>query len=293
MVSGCQMSGFTDDAGITHCLCDRDGSSPGATVNAYLGCDFYPADPPANSAVADSLGRYTMSLPAGRYGIYHTATCADIPIPGYEVYHSCEDVDGDLALNIDACSGIGCIPNLYLYPETPRWVSVGLQPGRGAMLLSHFPAFDGALQWRAFVEPGSRIMQSEPGFLYYEARVGKPRPPQQGWVVPAHGFRQWAEWVLPQLGWPEAPQRDFLAAWRERLDRPYALAIRVIPPQWLEQRVGLRIVPEPERLYRHWFFIERARPGLRLSAPRTPAFDDAPSELVVLEWGVIKQLPRK
>lgn len=305
VVLGCEMTYSSTDAGYSTCQCSNEGVTPGAQVLAYKteherwpdgrlrSCSFENEDSPTAVATTDQHGQYQMRLPEGVYNLYQTASCVDSYPPGYPFYYSCEEVSGDLVLDINPCWGIGCLPNVYLYPSTPASLSVSLAPGPGAALLTQFPAFDQENHWEVYVEPGGRILQSQTGFLFYEVRVGQPVRPRKGWIIPAHGFREWAEDTLPQLGWPERPQRDFIGSWISRLDRSYPIAMYLIPQQWVDARVGLHIDPPPDRVVRHWFLVERAIHGARMLSRPLIMIANPPSTLTVLEWGVIDHLPKK
>lgn len=303
-VSGCEMTYTQTDAGYDLCLCHSGGVTPGASVHAYkaevelrpdgrlASCRISHEGAPAASSVADEHGLYALRLPGGYYNIFHTAGCADIP-SGYLYYYSCIEILDDLTMNIDACAGIGCLPNIYLYPRSPGPVQVSLEPGQGALLLVNYPSFDRQNGWDLFVEPGSRIIQSQTGYLFYEARVGQPTPTGEGWTVPAHGAMHWMEESLPMLGWPREALEDFRTAWTARLDRDHPIAIHLVPSGWLKDRIALHIEPTPERLVRHWFLVEPAS-GSVLMPPAPVSIEHRPSdELVVLEWGVIDHLPRE
>jgi hypothetical protein len=171
-------------------------------------------------------------------------------------------------------------PNLYLYPETTREVSVRLGfPLGGAVVLSEPPYQDG---WQVRVEPDGTI-DDRWGYLFYEARVPRQVQTARGWVLDGHDPEAGLRGLLIRLGFCGREVDDFVEYWAPALaGRPWWAAYPMEP----EALVTLHIAPAPRRVHRVWLYLEPLDGPLSLSAPDLPA-PPTREGFFAAEWGVV------
>lgn len=303
-ITGCVFDEVETDGGFTLCLCENTGPAPGATISLYepttveydedakygdgYSCSTNYERPEVASTTADEAGRYSLKVKPGVYHLIHNQGCA--PHWAWRNHYTCINLmEGDLNLDVDACAGVACLPNIYLYPERPMEVFVSLHFEDGAYLIANAPAFESPPSWRVEISTDGTIQGVDHHFLFYEAYVGLPSFLKRGWVVPPHGFLDWATSTLSHLGWNEREIEDFLKAWWPRLDENRTFLVYLIPPDWVASRVDLSITPQPDEIVRHWFYIERVD-HKREHRDMQPPYISKPQRrgFSVLEWGVVK-----
>ncbi len=171
-------------------------------------------------------------------------------------------------------------PLIYLYPETPTEVTVGLE--LDGELTCSYPAYrDG---WRVSAEPDGMLRSGGREYygLYWEGLAESDYSFDEGFCVSGADSAAFLESSLAQLGLTEREANEFIVYWLPRLERsPYNLVTFVGEDYTDAHR--LEISPEPDTLIRVFMAFMPLDEAVEISPQKL----DAPARegFVAVEWG--------
>ncbi|MGD1045841.1 MAG: hypothetical protein ABR936_11035 [Bacteroidota bacterium] len=174
-------------------------------------------------------------------------------------------------------------PNIYLYPQTTRNLSVALVFPMGGSVLQSVPLYSDG--WNVSVEPSGKINQQY-DYLFYESKNPDMYQYQSGWVVSRDTLTSFFTNNLLLAGFSEREKDDFIEYWIPRLiDYPYY----IIYPQFADEigkTIQLKISEPPDTMLRLFYIIKgTTNMDQTLSVPTIPQFKR--NGFVVTEWGVV------
>lgn len=173
-------------------------------------------------------------------------------------------------------------PNIYLYPEEERAVSVRLDPLAPGALTVTIPEYGAG--WDVTAAPDG-LIDGTWGFLFYEADIVPQYQTDEGWAVAFEDLRAWMEDVLPRYGLNETEVADFVDYWTEHLP-PFPYYLFFPQDQAICDRlVPLRVDPAPDSVLRIWFHIVGAYGAFDLPEPEIAPFER--QGFTVTEWGIL------
>lgn len=171
-------------------------------------------------------------------------------------------------------------PNLYLYPEAERDVTVKLGFPAGGLITESEPPYGGG--WHVRVTPEG-VINGRFGYLFYEALVSVPMDYESGWLLNGDDLEGELRALLERLGFVGREIDDFLDYWVPLLEgSPYY----AVYPQEAESMITLEIAPAPGSVLRALLFIRPLQRPLSIAAPPTsdPFVRDG---FTAVEWGVV------
>jgi len=174
-------------------------------------------------------------------------------------------------------------PNIYLYPQTTRNLSVALEFPLGGSVLQSIPLYSGG--WNVSVEPSGKI-DRQYDYLFYESKNPDTFQYTSGWIVSRDTLTSFFSNNLLLAGFSQREKSDFIEYWIPRLaEYPYY----IIYPQFADEIgkvIRLKISEQPDNILRLFYVIQGTNnSGKILPAPPIPQF--ARNGFVVTEWGVI------
>ena len=174
-------------------------------------------------------------------------------------------------------------PNIYLYPQTKRNLSVALEFPLGGSIVQSVPLYSHG--WNVRVEPSGKI-DRQYGYLFYESKIPDMYQYQSGWVVGKDTLASFFSNNLLLAGFNEREKDDFIEYWIPRLaDYPYY----VVYPQFADEigkTIQLKISVQPDNMVRLFYVLQgRNDVGKMLPVPAIPPFKRM--GFVVTEWGVV------
>jgi hypothetical protein len=174
-------------------------------------------------------------------------------------------------------------PNIYLYPQTTRSLSVTLEFPLGGSVLQSIPLYSGG--WNVSVEPSGKI-DRQYDYLFYESKNPDTFQYTSGWIVSRDTLTSFFSNNLLLTGFSQREKSDFIEYWIPRLvTYPYY----IIYPQFADEIgkvIRLKISEQPDNMLRLFYVIQGTNDsGKMLPAPSVPQF--ARNGFVVTEWGVI------
>ena len=223
----------------------------------------------------DEQGRFgRANLPTGTYTL--SFACDQVPF-SFEIQNNSGTDYEDLSFYepLQAYA-----PNIYLYPEVRREISVKLGfPAGGQVTLSEPPYGDG---WRVDVVPDG-IIDGYYEYLFYEALLPVPLNHTNGWLLDGSDLADELRRLVEQLGFQGREVDDFVEYWTPRLVGSPWYAVY---PQDVEAMITLQIDPAPKSLLRALFLIRALDRPLSIPEPveTEPFIRDG---FTVVEWGVI------
>jgi hypothetical protein len=174
-------------------------------------------------------------------------------------------------------------PNIYLYPQTTRSLSVTLEFPLGGSVLQSIPLYSGG--WNVSVEPSGKIDQKY-DYLFYESKNPDTFQYTSGWIVSRDTLTSFFSNNLLFAGFSQREKSDFIEYWIPRLvEYPYY----IIYPQFADEIgkvIRLKISEQPDNMLRLFYVIQGTNDsGKMLPTPPIPQFER--NGFVVTEWGVI------
>ncbi len=174
-------------------------------------------------------------------------------------------------------------PNIYLYPQTTRNLSVALEFPMGGSVIQSIPLYSDG--WNVSVEPSGKINQQY-DCLFYESKNPDAYQYDSGWIVGRDTLSSFFTNNLLFAGFSEHEKNDFIEYWIPRLvDYPYY----TIYPQFANEigkTIQLKISVSPDNMLRLFYAIKgTTNKAQMLRVPLIPAFKRI--GFVVAEWGVI------
>ncbi|MGD0037616.1 MAG: hypothetical protein ABSC53_10030 [Bacteroidota bacterium] len=174
-------------------------------------------------------------------------------------------------------------PNIYLYPQTTRNLSVALEFPMGGSILQSVPLYSSG--WNVSVEPSGKINQQY-DYLFYESKNPDAYQYDSGWIVSRDTLSSFFTNNLLLAGFSEREKNDFIEYWIPRLvEYPYY----TIYPQFANEigkTIQLKISESPDNMLRLFYVIQgRSDFGKTLPVPLISAFKRI--GFIVAEWGVI------
>jgi hypothetical protein len=174
-------------------------------------------------------------------------------------------------------------PNIYLYPQTARTLSVALEFPLGGSVIQSIPLYSNG--WKVNVEPSGKIDQQY-DYIFYESKNPDAYQYGSGWIVGKDTLTSFFSNNLLLDGFSEREKDDFIEYWIPRLvDHPYY----AIYPQFageIEKTIQLKISESPDNMLRLFYIIKGTmNKDQTLSVPTIPQFKR--NGFVVTEWGVI------
>jgi hypothetical protein len=174
-------------------------------------------------------------------------------------------------------------PNIYLYPQTTRNLSVALEFPLGGSVLQSIPLYSGG--WNVSVEPSGKIDQKY-DYLFYESKNPDTFQYTSGWIVSRDTLTSFFSNNLLLAGFSQREKSDFIEYWIPRLvEYPYY----IIYPQFADEIgkvIRLKISESPDNMLRLFYVIQGTNDfGKMLPAASIPQFTRY--GFVVAEWGVI------
>ena len=174
-------------------------------------------------------------------------------------------------------------PNIYLYPQTTRNLSVALEFPLGGSVLQSIPLYSGG--WSVSVEPSGKI-DRQYDYLFYESKNPDAFQYTSGWIVSRDTLTSFFSNNLLLAGFSQREKNDFIEYWIPRL---VEYLYYIIYPQ-LADEIGkiihLKISEQPDNMLRLFYVIQGTNDsGKMLPTPPIPQFER--NGFVVTEWGVI------
>jgi hypothetical protein len=174
-------------------------------------------------------------------------------------------------------------PNIYLYPQTTRNLSVALEFPLGGSIIQSVPLYSGG--WNVSVEPFGKI-DRQYDYLFYVSKIPDMYQYRTAWVVGKDTLASFFSNNLLLTGFSEREKDDFVEYWIPRLtDYPYY----IIYPQFADEIgkvIRLKFSESPDNILRLFYIIKGiTHKDQMLPAPTIPRFNR--TGFVVTEWGVI------
>ncbi|MGD0339511.1 MAG: hypothetical protein ABSB78_12080 [Bacteroidota bacterium] len=174
-------------------------------------------------------------------------------------------------------------PNIYLYPQTTRNLSVALEFPLGGSILQSIPLYSGG--WNVSVEPSGKI-DRQYDYLFYESKNPDAFQYTSGWIVSRDTLTSFFSNNLLLAGFNQHEKSNFIEYWIPRLvEYPYY----IIYPQFADEIgkvIRLKISEQPDNMLRLFYVIQGTNDfGKKLPPPSIPKFER--NGFVVTEWGVI------
>ncbi|AAM73119.1 MAG TPA: hypothetical protein DEB17_09225 [Chlorobaculum sp.] len=172
-------------------------------------------------------------------------------------------------------------PALYLYPVRTTKIEVRLSP-KGKVIRT-IPDYNN--RWRVTVQKDGMI-DGQYHYLFYEAALDKKiELPRRGWSVRYGDLAGWFDSHLHEMGLNRAEAEDLKEYWLKNLpDSPY-YTIRLIEPDVVNKRLGLKIHPKPDSELRVLLNFTPTEKPEKIKAPKLTSFRR--KGFTAVEWGGI------
>lgn len=172
-------------------------------------------------------------------------------------------------------------PNIYIYSSKDIYVNVKLYPAR--YITKSAPSYNIENGWNAKVFNGS--INGNGDYLFYEALVpDKGFQLDRGFVIGPENRRSQMKILLENYGFNKKEISDFIAYWNSKLSTNETYIFYPQNNSIVNNIMPLLISPEPESIYRLWFYIE-PRKNNNINSPEINKIDR--SDYTVIEWGGI------
>lgn len=172
-------------------------------------------------------------------------------------------------------------PALYLYPKKTTKIEVRLSPD--GKVIRTIPDYNH--RWRVKVREDGMI-DGQYRYLFYEAALDKKiELPRKGWSVRRDDLGGWFDTNLPEMGLNRAEAADLKEYWIGNLPESPFYTIRLIEPSVVNQRLGLKIHPKPDRLLRVLLSFTPSGKAEKIKAPKLAEFRR--KGFTAVEWGGI------
>ena len=172
-------------------------------------------------------------------------------------------------------------PALYLYPVRTAKIEVRLTPD--GKVIRSIPDYND--RWRVTARRDGMI-DGRFRYLFYEAALDKKiELPRRGWSVRRDDLDRWFDRHLREMGLNRAEAGDLKEYWLENLPESRFYTIRLIEPSVVNQRLGLKIDPKPDRLLRVLLCFTPSEKPVKIEAPKLAKFHR--HGFTVVEWGGI------
>ncbi|MCK4357996.1 MAG: hypothetical protein KAW92_04510 [Candidatus Cloacimonetes bacterium] len=173
-------------------------------------------------------------------------------------------------------------PALYLYPEEDSQFQVKLILNNSTQITESIPEYNSG--WDVFVEKSGRI-DDKYDYLFYEASI-KIMPSRQvgtGWCISQKNLKTKLNDLLLEIGLNQQETNEFLDYWLNRLKDYKYYKIYPFVNQQLDEFVEIYITPQPQTIFRIWFFFQGCEKFVKLSSPQINDF--IREGTTVIEWG--------
>ncbi len=173
-------------------------------------------------------------------------------------------------------------PNIYLYPESNKTISVKLEFPLGGTLTESDPVYGSG--WLVDVEPGGRI-DGQYDYLFYEARVPDLYQYSAGWVVHKDTIAAFFVHTMTRAGFTTREITDFVDYWGPRLTSDSLYEVYPQQEPQIERLIRLQVNPAPQSELRLFFVIKPAHVNeVHLTKPVLAKVNRNGYHLA--EWGV-------
>ncbi|UWX57311.1 hypothetical protein NY406_08855 [Chlorobaculum sp. MV4-Y] len=167
-------------------------------------------------------------------------------------------------------------PALYLYPVRTAKIEVRLSPE--GKLIRTIPDYNN--RWRVTVQKDGMI-DSGYHYLFYEVALDKKiELPRHGWSVRYDNLSGWFDTNLREMGLNQAEAEDMKEYWLKNLPESPCYTIKLIEPDVVNKRLGLKIQPKPDSLLRvllNFTPTENPKKSRRQSSPASAERASLPS----------------
>ena len=173
-------------------------------------------------------------------------------------------------------------PAIYIYPEQDAEFQVQLILKNGTKITKSMPKYNEG--WDVFIEKSGRIDRKY-DYLFYEASI-KMMPSRQvgtGWCIPQKNLKNELNDLLLNFGLNKQETNEFLDYWLNRLNDYKYYKIFPVINQQLDGFVELNITPQPQTIFRIWFFFQGSNKFEALPYPQIKNFKREGT--TVIEWG--------
>ena len=157
-----------------------------------------------------------------------------------------------------------CKPAVYLYPQKPTMVNVKVKPN--GFLTYVDPLYDSQKGWNVLANPdGTLINQSYDkdnqkmyDYLYFESKIRDQAITKldKGWVIKYEELNAFYMKVLPELGFNNQQQSDFIEYWQKSLPESPYYFVSLVDPKEIDSYEELDITPKPDQVNRVRFYFE-------------------------------------
>ncbi|MCK4339896.1 MAG: hypothetical protein KAW87_07930 [Candidatus Cloacimonetes bacterium] len=171
-------------------------------------------------------------------------------------------------------------PAIYIYPEEDSQFQVQLILKNGTRITKSIPEYKSG--WDAFVEKSGRI-NSKYDYLFYEASIKIMPELSSGWCISQKNLRNELNDLLLKIGLNQKETKEFLDYWLKRLQVYKYYKIFPVVNQQLDEFVELDIAPQPQTIFRIWFFFHGSDNLEELPSPQITDF--IREGTTVIEWG--------
>jgi hypothetical protein len=171
-------------------------------------------------------------------------------------------------------------PAVYLYPTQDQRIAVKLKID-GRITISDPPYQN---RWDVWSTKNS-LIDGKYDYLFYEAAVQNIPVPTKGWVVAHANLESWLDRFLPQLGLNGKETSQFKEYWLAHIPVSKFVVIKVISPEFLNQRVRLEISPKPQTLIRVILHFQNSDSAFSIPEPVISPLQR--NGFTVVEWGGI------
>ncbi|MCK4359288.1 MAG: carboxypeptidase regulatory-like domain-containing protein [Candidatus Cloacimonetes bacterium] len=243
-------------------------------------CTFIEID----NVISDSNGNFLFqNVRTGTHHIYASAIDTSCGSP-VGVSKSCFCNGKDLC-NLDTLF-LTCLevfkPAIYIYPEEECQFQVQLILKNGTRITESIPEYNSP--WNVFVEKYG-IIDGKYDYLFYEASI-KNIPStnwRNGWCISQKNLKNELNNLLLKIGLNQKETSEFLDYWLNRLQEYKYYKIYPVKNHQLDEFVELDITPQPQTIFRIWFFFQGCKNFEELPSPQINDF--VREGTTVIEWG--------
>ncbi|MCL5439004.1 MAG: hypothetical protein M1268_03370 [Patescibacteria group bacterium] len=178
-------------------------------------------------------------------------------------------------------------PVIYLYPTRPTIVNVSLDiPGSIYISDPLYPK-DGWKNVTAFPD-GTLIYKGKKyEELFYESKIDKINPPQNGIIIPKENLRIKLEEIITKLGLIKKEREEFLSFWVQKLNKlesPYVL-FSVVDPVEKERIDKIEISPKPDTRIEFIAYFKPLYEPISITPLMLPESPPKRTGFTEVEWG--------
>ena len=237
-----------------------------------------------DSVISDSDGNFLFeNVRTGTHYIYASAidTSCGYPVGASK---SCFCNGKDLC-NLDTLF-LTCLevlkPAIYIYPEEDSKFQVQLIFKNGTRITESIPEYNSP--WNVFVEKYG-IIDGKYDYLFYETSI-KNIPStnwRNGWCISQKNLKNELNNLLLKIGLNQKETSEFLDYWLNRLQDYKYYKIYPVVNEQLDEFVEIDITPQPQTIFRIWFFFQGFEKFVKL--PSHQISDFVREGTTVIEWG--------